>query len=104
MSRDGINRVALGIIWAKCDATKAVEKAALANLESVDHLLVECQCQGPSVKNTGCPPLEIDLWDKEVWSVTIADKSIIITNDDAKRLISRFEAMILSSEYQGKDK
>ena len=71
---------------------------------SVDHLLVECQCQGPSVKNTGCPPLEIDAWGKEVWSITIADKSIIITNDDAKRLISRFEAMIFSSEYQAKGK
>ena len=25
---------ALGIVWAKCDATKAVEKAALAKVEA----------------------------------------------------------------------
>jgi len=62
--------------------------------------LVECQCRGPSVKDTGCPPLEIDLWDKESWSITIGDESIIITNNDAKRLLSKFEAMILSNEYQ----
>ena len=25
---------AFGVVWAKCDATKAVEKTALANLEA----------------------------------------------------------------------
>lgn len=82
----------------------AMQKQTKKGIMLVEHLLVKCQCQGPSVENNGCPPLEIDVWDKEAWSITIADKSIIITNDEAKRLLSRFEAMILSSEYQRKDK
>ena len=91
-------------VWIKHNASgnelPAVEAELMAAEASIKEIVVECQCQGARVKNTGCPPLEISVWNKESLDIVIGDKSIIITNKAAKRLLSKLEAMILSNEYQ----
>jgi hypothetical protein len=95
-------------VWDKRNASgnelPAVEAKLMTAEVSIKEIVVECQCQGARVKRTGCPPLEISVCNKGSLDIVIGDRSIIITNKAAKRLLSKLEAMILSNEHQGKDK